>query len=212
MIKGENGRAKQGGKAQLWILQVRGHSAGIHYKGKLFLFSHVISLFLFSPISSLVPLNIVSIISYISVFLISLTFPPKSDLGFNLCSSFESYFFSTRHNLQSPELLLKHNFKALAHPIQAFILLYHLHLDELLLISPLMLSLQSYFLTPVTFLNLAFTLRPWMLTCSPAHAYSPLIFSLSKFFPLRPFSYELTSQNFLVKAFTWKQLLSKTEK
>lgn len=31
-----------------------------------------------------------------SVFLISLTFPPRSDLGFNLCSSFESYSFLHR--------------------------------------------------------------------------------------------------------------------
>ena len=98
------------------------HNSSYSVMSSLYFCSH--------QISSLVSLNTAStIFLHLSLFLISLTFSPKSDVGFNLCSSFESYSFLHRTQSTASWTLAENDFKTLAHPIQALILLHLYHLD-----------------------------------------------------------------------------------
>ena len=115
VIKGENGRAKQGGKAHSEYYRQESIPAGVNYKAELFPSSHVIfSPNLFSGHSE----HCQHCLPTLALFLISLTFHPNQIWVSIFAPALSPLLFPTGYNLQSPELLLKMILKHLC--VQSF--------------------------------------------------------------------------------------------
>lgn len=200
VIKGENGRAKQGGKAQLWILQAREYSSRGELQGRTL------------PIQScnLLPKSLLwalGTLPALSAHAGSLSYQPdlspKSDLGFNLCPSFESSSLSHRVQSTKSWALAENDFKTLVCPI---LLQKHLHRSLHLHILSLLSGCFPSVTSPNFLFIVIFTPTQWSAClCSPSY----LLYL--NFLHLGLISNELPSQNSSAKAFTWKRP-SKTEK
>lgn len=204
VIKGEKGRAKQGGRLNSECYRRENIPAGVNYKAELFPSSHVISTFVLPKALLWALWTLPALSSHAgSLFLSARPFTQIRRFQ-SFAPALSSLLFPTGHNLQSPELLLKMILKHLC--VQSFCRsstgpgLLHLHILSLL--SGCFPSVVS----PNFLLILIFTPTQWSAClCSPSY------FLYLNFLHLGLISNELPSQKFFCKGFHMEKT-SKTEK